>query len=380
MKDEILACIKEKDIKYLHSGHISKYVFPMDRKEAHDKHISHLITRVFILAISPKGDVHYLVQKRNKKKRSYPDYFTDSSSGHVRWTQNLSLNKIKKDALRELEEEFGIPPKAVQKIKFYELIEEEDNKTKEIAYVFFGLVEYGISLNPDPNELDPKFSRFYNKNELENLLENEKSVDHSKKIWRFILDNKIPSLFENSKDFNKSYNHEIALFIGRFQPLHHGHIYVLQSILKSYEKVKIGIGSSQLSNTANDPFTGDEREEFLNAALNKRNIPSNRYQIYKIPDIFNAMKWVGHVVSIVGEFSVLVSNSDWIRELFQKEGYRIEKKIEIFKKKYNGNNIRQLIIKNGKWKPLVPKEVVDLIVDFNGISRIKSLLIKSNKP
>lgn len=379
MKNELLACINDKDIKYLHSGHISKYVFPMDRKEAHEKNVSHLITRFFIFTISPSGEVYYLVQKRNSKKSSYPDYFTDSSSGHVQWADNLNLSKIKKDALRELEEEFGIPPKAIQKIKFYELIDEEDNKTKEIAYVFFGLVEYGISLNPDPDELDPKYSRFYNKNELENLLENEKSVDHSKEIWRFILDNKITSLFENSKDFNKTFNREIALFIGRFQPLHHGHIYVLQNILKSYDKVKIGIGSSQLSNMANDPFTGDEREEFLNAALKKRNIPSNRYQIYKIPDIFNASKWVEHVVSIVGKFSVVVSNSDWIRELFQKEGYKIEKKIEIFKKKFNGNNIRQLIIKNGKWKPLVPKEVVDLIVKFDGINRIKSLLTKTNK-
>ena len=379
MKNELLACINDKDIKYLHSGHISKYVFPMDRKEAHEKNVSHLITRFFIFTISPSGEVYYLVQKRNSKKSSYPDYFTDSSSGHVQWADNLNLSKIKKDALRELEEEFGIPPKAIQKIKFYELIDEKDNKTKEIAYVFFGLVEYGISLNPDPDELDPKYSRFYNKNELENLLENEKSVDHSKEIWRFILDNKITSLFENSKDFNKTFNREIALFIGRFQPLHHGHIYVLQNILKSYDKVKIGIGSSQLSNMANDPFTGDEREEFLNAALKKRNIPSNRYQIYKIPDIFNASKWVEHVVSIVGKFSVVVSNSDWIRELFQKEGYKIEKKIEIFKKKFNGNNIRQLIIKNGKWKPLVPKEVVDLIVKFDGINRIKSLLTKTNK-
>ncbi|MFX1278390.1 MAG: nicotinamide-nucleotide adenylyltransferase [Promethearchaeota archaeon] len=379
MKNELLACIKDRDIKYLHSGHISKYVFPMDRKEAHEKNISHLITRFFIFTISPSGEVYYLVQKRNSKKSSYPDYFTDSSSGHVLWAENLNLSKIKKDALRELEEEFGIPPKAIQKIKFYELIDEEDNKTKEIAYVFFGLVEYGISLNPDPDELDPKFSRFYNKNELEKLLENEKSVDYSKEIWRFILDNKITSLFKNSKDFNKSFNHEIALFIGRFQPLHHGHIYVLQNILKSYDKVKIGIGSSQLSSTPNDPFTGDEREEFLTAALKMRNVPSNRYQIYKIPDIFNATKWVEHVINIVGKFSVVVSNSDWIRELFQKEGYKIEKKIEIFKKKYNGNNIRQLIVKNGKWKSLLPKEVVDLIVKFDGINRIKSLSTTSYK-
>ena len=374
MKNEILACIDDKNIKYLQSGQISKYIYPIERKETHEKKISHLITRFFIISKSPKGEINYLVQKRSKNRSSYPNYFTDSSSGHVLWKRNLDLAKIKKDALRELEEEFGIPPKAIQKVKFYELNHEEDKKTKEIAYVFFGLVDYRIPLKPDPKELDIEQSRFYNKIELVNLLKNEKSVDHSRKIWRIILNNDINSLFENKTELKASRSNDTALFIGRFQPLHHGHIYVLRNILKSYKKVKIGIGSSQLSNTPNDPFTNAEREEFLNAVFKKRNISSNRYKICYIPDIFNAKKWVDHVVSIVGEFDAVFSNSDWIRVLFQNKGFKVEKKITIFKNKFNASNIRRLIIKNNKsWKLLVPREVIELIEEFDGINRLKSL-------
>jgi len=379
MKNEILACIDDENIKYLQSGQISKYLYPVDRKEAHKKKISHLITRFFIISKSPKGEINYLVQKRSKNKSSYPEYFTDSSSGHVLWTKNLSLAKIKKDALRELEEEFGIPSKAVQKVRFYELNDEIDNKTKEIAYVFFGLINHEIPLYPDPNELDIEGSRFYNKVELDNLLKNEKSVDHSRIIWRIILNLDINSIFENEMELKMSQRNDTALFIGRFQPLHHGHIYVLRNILKSYKKVKIGIGSSQLSNTINDPFTNTERKEFLNAALKKRNISSNRYNIYYIPDIFNASKWVEHVVSIVGEFDAVFSNSDWIRILFQNKGFRVEQKITIFKNKFNASKIRRLIIKNDKsWKPLVPKEVTELIEKFDGINRLKSLYGKAD--
>jgi len=370
----MLACIDDEHIKYLQSGQISKYLYPIERKKAHEKKITHLVTRLFILSKSPKGEINYLVQKRSKNKSSYPEYYTDSSSGHVLWVKNLNLAKIKKDALRELEEEFGIPSKAIQKVRFYELNEEEDNKTREIGYVFIALVNYGTPLYPDPNELDIEGSRFYNKAELDNLLKNEKSVDHSRKIWRIILNSDVESLFENKKELKISRYKNIALFIGRFQPLHHGHIYVLSNILKSYKKVKIGIGSSQLSNTTNDPFTYTERKEFLNAALKKRNISSNRYNIYSIPDIFNADKWVEHVVSIVGEFDAVFSNSDWIRTLFQNKGFRVEKKIVIFKNKFNGSKIRRLIIKNDKsWKPLVPKEVMELIEKFDGINRLNSL-------
>lgn len=372
MDKEILACIDDENKKFLQSGQISKCIFPMERIEAHNKKISHLITRFFILCETPKGELLYLIQKRAKTKEAFPEYFTDSSSGHVIWARNLDLNKIKKNAIRELKEEFGIPPRAIQKVLFYDINTEGD----EIAYAFVGVVNYDVPLNPNPKELDVKFSKFYNKAEVVNLLENERNIDFSKKIWKKLLNTKVLSLFEKEIEQTEGKN-TIALFIGRFQPLHHGHIYVLKSILKSYKKVKIGIGSSQLSHTLNDPFTSEERKKFLKASLEKRGFSSKRYEIYYIPDIFNAKKWVDHVISFVGDFNSIFSNSDWVRELFFNKGIKVERKFTIFNKKYNGNNIRNLIIKNNKtWKTLVPKEVVELIEEFDGINRIKSLYKK----
>jgi nicotinamide-nucleotide adenylyltransferase len=374
MKKEILACIDENNIKFLQSGQISKYIFPMEREKAHKNKIAHLIIRFFIFAVSPKGKIKYLVQKRGKNKNSFPNYFTDSASGHVNWEKNLNLFKIKKNALRELKEEFGIPYKAVKKVRFYKLNYEENNNDKEVAYIFIGMVDYDTPLNPDPLELDNEGSKFYDTIELENLLKNEKSIDYSKKIWESFLNIDIETLFGSKIDEARSKNDQIALFIGRFQPLHHGHIYILHNILKSYKKIKIGIGSSQASNTFNDPFTDLERTKFINAAFRKRHISPKRYVIYNIPDIFDANKWVNHVVSIVGEFDAIFSNSDWIRELFHNKGYKVERKITIFKKKFNGSNIRRLISKNDKsWQNLVPNEVINLINEIDGINRIKTL-------
>lgn len=373
MEKEILACIDKENKKYLQSGQISKYLFPMERMEAHNKKISHLITRFFILTIAPDGGILYLVQKRGKNKKTFPEYFTDSSSGHVNWARNLNLNKIKNNALRELEEEFGIPRREVQKVRFYDINTEGD----EVAYIYIGFVDYNVPLNPDPKELDTKFSGFYNRAELENLLETKKNIDHSKKIWKKLLNTDIFSLFEKKIKQSNENRYGIALFIGRFQPLHHGHIYILKNILKSKKKIKIGIGSSQISHTINDPFTSEERKKFINAALEKRGFSSRWYEIYNIPDIFNAKKWVDHVNSIVGEFDSIYSNSDWVRELFRNKGIKVEKKIAIFKKKFNGTNIRNLIAKNDKkWKSLVPMEVVELIEEINGIARIKSFYEK----
>ena len=50
-----------------------------------------------------------------------------------------------------------------------------------------------------------------------------------------------------------------ALYIGRFQPPHLGHISVIKEILKKYDSVIIGIGSAQEKGTYENPFSAAER-------------------------------------------------------------------------------------------------------------------------
>ena len=155
---------------------------------------------------------------------------------------------------------------------------------------------------------------------------------------------------------------------------------MIYKIFKKSKFIKIGIGSSQLSYTINNPFTKEERKQFIITALEKRLISSDKFEIFFIPDIFNANKWVDHVVSIVGHFDIIYSNSDWMRELFKKKNYKISKKSLIFKKKYNGTNIRNSIFTDkNQWRLLVPNEVIELIKKFNGFQRIKDISEKNSE-
>ena len=379
MDEEIIACISDENIKFLQTGQIENYVFPMPRGEAHRTGVKHLIIRLFIFAVTPNNQINYLVQKRGKLKKNFPNFYTDSASGHVLYKKNLNLPEIQEEAKRELAEEFGILPKHLEKITFYDLVSEEDNGTTEIAYVFLGLVKDDVDLKPNPNELAVGDSRFYTKSELSAILKNEKLIEYPKYIWKKILLMSVDEILRITTKQNKKFSSkkDVALFIGRFQPLHHGHIYMLNKIFKLYKKIRIGVGSSQLSQSKMNPFTFKERVNFITSALNKRGINSQRFSIYPIPDIFNASEWANHVISIVGNFDVVFSNSDWVRNLFQNAGYIVGEKIGIFKKKYNASNVRKLISKDkGNWMTLVPKEVVNLIKDYNGIERIRILFNK----
>jgi nicotinamide-nucleotide adenylyltransferase len=62
-------------------------------------------------------------------------------------------------------------------------------------------------------------------------------------------------------------NNKIGLYIGRFQPFHLGHRYVIQEALRQCDHLIIAIGSAQESRTAKNPFSVYERMEFIYNSL-----------------------------------------------------------------------------------------------------------------
>lgn len=162
-----------------------------------------------------------------------------------------------------------------------------------------------------------------------------------------------------------------ALFIGRFQPFHKGHLKIIQNISKNYSEVIIGIGSSQYGYTSENPFTTDERMLMINKALEKVDVKN--YRIVSIPDIHNPPKWVDHVLSIISEFDVVISNNSLTKLLFSEKGYKVVETPLYNKDKYSGKVIRKRIKMGEQWDSLVPHEVFNIIKDVDGVKRIKNL-------
>ena len=59
----------------------------------------------------------------------------------------------------------------------------------------------------------------------------------------------------------KKYN--LAVYIGRFQPYHNGHVKVIEDGLKIADRVLVLVGSSNSPRTEKNPFTFEERKEIL---------------------------------------------------------------------------------------------------------------------
>jgi nicotinamide-nucleotide adenylyltransferase len=162
-----------------------------------------------------------------------------------------------------------------------------------------------------------------------------------------------------------------ALFIGRFQPFHNGHLKIIQNISEEYDEVIIGIGSSQYDHTLENPFSLDERKTMIIKTLEKNDVKN--YKIVIIPDIHNPPKWVDHVTSIISDFDIVISNSSLTKRLFSEKGYLVKETPLYNRKKYSGEKIRKQIINNESWEKLVPDQVYKIINDINGEERLKKL-------
>jgi nicotinamide-nucleotide adenylyltransferase len=175
------------------------------------------------------------------------------------------------------------------------------------------------------------------------------------------------------------YNYKRGLVIGRFQPFHNGHLKLVQQVLNECEELIIVIGSSQFNYLYKDPFTAGERLEMIYATISFQKL--NHKKIFLVPllNFENNACWFEYLNSMVPEFQILYSGNKYVRYLC-KDKIIVKEPIFSNKKKYNGENIRRLIVNNKRWDNLVPNPVKDIIIYINGIERIKTLSQSDTMP
>ena len=160
-----------------------------------------------------------------------------------------------------------------------------------------------------------------------------------------------------------------ALFIGRFQPFHNGHLADVKNILNNYDEIIIGIGSSQGKNTLENPFSYNERKNMISKVLKNNKI--NNFKICPIPDLYNDVKWVNYILKNIPKFDAVYSGNEWTIMCFKK--HRIKAKKIKLASGISSTKIREMMARGKEWKKLVPKEVADYIKKIKGEERVKEI-------
>lgn len=169
-----------------------------------------------------------------------------------------------------------------------------------------------------------------------------------------------------------------SLVIGRFQPLHNGHMEVIRKCAQESEQLIIGIGSAQYSHDPSNPFTAGERYLMIQRSLEDEGI--DNYSVVPVEDLNRYSVWVAHVASMVPPFRNVYSNNPLTKRLFSEAGYIIKDSPLYNRSVYSGTEVRRRMIGDEDWRSLVPKAVAEVIDDIDGVGRIKDISVDSDAP
>jgi len=165
-----------------------------------------------------------------------------------------------------------------------------------------------------------------------------------------------------------------ALFFGRFQPFHNGHLGVVQWTLQHYDEIVIMVGMASESHTFHNPFTAGERIWMIREALREAGVPLDRVITSCLPTMEVHVGCALYVVKMVPPVEAIVTRNPVLAQVFRDAGLRVEEPPSYDRSKYRGEHIRRLIAEgNPEWRRLVPPAVARIIEEIKGDLRIRAI-------
>lgn len=152
-----------------------------------------------------------------------------------------------------------------------------------------------------------------------------------------------------------------GLIVGRFQPLHNGHLYLIKQALTHAEKLVVGIGSTNISNKDN-PYTFEIRLKMLQAVLETEKLTNRIDSIFPSPDVPDDNEWLKQTLTLAGKIDVVIGNNEWVNGIFKSAGYPIVTIPFWQRQKHEGKRIRHLMKDhNQEWHEALPRDVNTLL-------------------
>lgn len=148
-----------------------------------------------------------------------------------------------------------------------------------------------------------------------------------------------------------------GIFIGRFQPVHQGHIHALGVAASQVQKLYILVGSANACRSIKNPWTFDERKQMLSLKLHAERITN--YEIVPLNDYrYSDTQWMSDVRATIEHFNMgspvlfghMKEGNDYLKWFPELKFKSIEAQYSI-----NATMIREEMFKTDD--PLMPETV-----------------------
>lgn len=150
----------------------------------------------------------------------------------------------------------------------------------------------------------------------------------------------------------------VGLVIGRFQPFHLGHKYLIEKALELCEELIIVICGPNTKNDKN-PYPYALRKQMLERFLKEEGYKTRVKKIFRSIDIPDDYEWRDIILEKAGKVDLVIGNNDeWSNSFFEEAGIPIAR--VGFHKRHilEGTKIRHNIKEKKPWKSRVPKYLI----------------------
>ena len=185
----------------------------------------------------------------------------------------------------------------------------------------------------------------------------------------------------------KNFQYDLGVIHGRFQVLHNDHIKYLMAGKELCQHLVVGITNPDPSLTRDsdanphrstslaNPLTYFERYLMIQVAMLEQGLSLPEFSIVPLP--INVPELIKYYVPLDAIFFLTIYD-EWgqqKKKYFQDLGLKIHVlwEVPLDKKGLSSSDIRETMIKNGKWEHLLPSSVVNLMNEWNIAQRLKRI-------
>ena len=166
---------------------------------------------------------------------------------------------------------------------------------------------------------------------------------------------------------------KVGILIGRFQPLHKGHVNAIEFARDNSERLFVIVGSAEKSNQERNPFSFEERKRMIGLALKGKKLQDN-ISIVPINDARNHTEWIESIKNTIGEYNLIFTNDELTERLFKKEEKEVINVPLIERKVLSATEVRNRLELDKEWKSLVIPEIADYLTEINAVERMRSII------
>ena len=165
---------------------------------------------------------------------------------------------------------------------------------------------------------------------------------------------------------------KVGILVGRFQPLHKGHVKAIQFARNNSDKLYIIVGSAEKSNQKRNPFSFEERKRMIELAINEKKLQDN-ISIVPINDANNHTEWIASIKNTVGEYNLIFTNDELTEKLFKKNETKVINVPLLDRNILSATEVRKRLELDKEWKSLVIPEIANYLTEINAVERMKSI-------